>query len=96
MSDIQAKIKERLLEESTANKESIWWMSFCDTDKKPGSQFVGVVITKALGLAHALKKTHELKINPGGEVQSCMVESIDEKHFDKLLGKPELKERGLI
>jgi hypothetical protein len=71
-------------------------MSFCDTSKPTGEQFLGVVITHAKGIASAIDKTWSLGINPGGEVMSYETDPSDiaSEHFDKLLSKHELVKAG--
>jgi hypothetical protein len=85
---IQQRISDRLAEEVKAGKYEYWWLSFAAEDG-----FRGVIITEALGLSHALKKTHRLGINPGGEVRALPIPSgadrkfLDKKHHDKLLSR---------
>ncbi len=76
--------------------EKCLWLSFCDIDKPSGSQFVGVIITFAKGTAHAIKKTHELGINLGGEILCYETNGIDEKYLDRLLTKEDLIQAGYI
>ena len=87
----RARFDARLAEEEEADEVCLW-MSFCDTDKPPGQQFLGVVITRARGLAHAIEKIWALGINPGGQVMSYETDSsaIAAEHFDRLLSKDEL------
>lgn len=82
-----------LAAEVEANKETCIWMSFCDPDKPEGQQFLGVIITKALGFAHAVEKAHELGINPGGEIQSMEFDpaEVNPKDFDRLLSEADLR-----
>ena len=87
-SQVQQRIGERLSEEVEAGKSELWWLSFAAEDG-----FRGVIITEALGLSHALQKTHRLGINPGGQVQALPVpcdadrKFLDKKHHDKLLSR---------
>lgn len=70
------------------------WMSFSDPDMPAGERFIGVIITKAYGLTDAMFKTHELHINPGGEIQSMICSLEYGKRFDgntdRLIRKAEL------
>ena len=86
------------LDEEVAHEDVCMWMSFCDTEKPKGQQFIGVVITRAKGMAHAIDKTHRLGINPGGEVMSYETnpDDIASEHFDKLLTKDDLVAAGYI
>ncbi len=82
--------------EEGVNIPKYLWLSFCDPDKPKGSQFLGVIITSALGLSHAIEKTHTLGINPGGEILSFEVDENDirPEHFDKLLTGDEIIKYG--
>jgi len=95
MVDIQKRKKELLAQEKLDNKEAYWWMSFAYNG------FRGVVITKSLGHAHALDRSHRLGVNPGGEVRSTTIPinedtAIYEKYLDRLLSKKDLLENDLI
>ncbi len=46
-----------------------YWLSFCDPDLPKGTQFLGAVFTQANDFIAAVRKSHALGINPGGEVQ---------------------------
>lgn len=59
---------------------SLWWLSFCDPARPPGSQFLGVAIvepdfvsglpgSEGAELVSACAAAHRLGCNPGGEVQ---------------------------
>lgn len=91
---IDAKLKEEL----AAGKEIYLWMSFCDPKKPKGKQFLGVIITKAMGLTHAMRKTHKLGINPGGEIKAFEIppNKIKSEHLDCLMSKDDLQREGLI
>ncbi len=45
-----------------------WWCSFCDPRKPRGEQFLGLCIVEAVDQISAVRVTHALGINPGGEV----------------------------
>lgn len=92
------RFNKRLKKEFIENVEKCLWMSFCDSEKPKGTQFLGVIITNTLGITHAIDKTHTLGINPGGEVMSHEISShnINPMHFDKLLSSKNLKEYGYI
>lgn len=59
-----------------------WWLSFADTKKPKGEQFLGVAIVRANGAAEAVRIAWKLGINPGGEVA-----------FQELATPPPLKVR---
>lgn len=45
-----------------------WWLSFCDTTRPEGSQFLGGCLVAAPTFEVAVARSHLLRINPGGEV----------------------------
>ena len=95
--EIQARKAAMFKAEADAGIESFIWMSFCDPFKPKGQQFLGVIITQSLGLTHAMRKTHELGINPGGEIQSYILPPgtlLDAKYLDRLMQKEELEAAG--
>lgn len=47
----------------------IWWLSFADARRPRGEQFLGAVMVRALTFLEAVRVSHVLKLNPGGEVQ---------------------------
>jgi len=63
---VQKRKKELHDEEIKRNIMCFVWLSFADATKPKGTQFNGVILTKALGSTDALIKTHKLNINPGG------------------------------
>jgi hypothetical protein len=63
--------KAKLLAEevrSSGGKTTIFYLSFVDE-----RGFLGGIWTRAIGPIHALRRTHELGINPGGEVMIVRV-----------------------
>lgn len=90
-----ARFAQRLAEERDGVEQCLW-MSFCDTDKPKGQQFLGVVIMWSPGLAHAIDRSWKLGINPGGEVMSYVTDpsNIKAEHFNRLLSKQELVAAG--
>lgn len=47
---------------------SRWWLSFCDTDRPDGEQFLGCVFVEAADEFSAVRVSWALGINPGVEV----------------------------
>ena len=80
----------QLAKELRNGKIKNWWLSFCDPDSPKGSQFLGVIITQACGAAHAIQKTHDLGINPGGEVFLVETDETNLEYFDRFLTQEEL------
>jgi hypothetical protein len=61
-----------------------YWMSFCDTSKPLGEQFLGVTIigpAPSVEVAHWL--SHALGSNPGGEVEIFQVPEDDVGNIPK-------------
>lgn len=96
--EIEARRLMALAKEIEANQRSLWWLSFCDTDKPTGQEFLGVIVVEELGPMHAVNKTHELGINPGGQVMVVPVaaDSIKPEHLNRLMLLPELQEMGYV
>jgi hypothetical protein len=96
MPNERRRLFEQRLKEEPDSPERCLWMSFCDTDRPKGQQFLGVVITKAPGLAHAVDRLWALGINPGGQIMSYETDGADiqPEHFDRLLSKDELVAAG--
>lgn len=70
----------------------LFWLSFCDSDKPKGTQFLGCVIIEAPDLVDAITKSHGLGVNPGGEVLSIEIpdevrDRFGPEHRDKLLSR---------
>lgn len=69
-----------------------WWLSFCDTTKPEGQQFLGVAIVEAHGIATAMIVTRDKGINPGGQIAAWALPldaKIPENFTNKLLTKDE-------
>ncbi len=90
----QNRMEELLAKEIAAGQEMRWWLSFAGD-----GGFRGVIVTKAYGFTHAIKRTHELKINPSGYVEGfCLPESADfpEDKLDQLLSATDLNQLGFV
>lgn len=99
MTDDERNEKFRLVLESELGKpDECIWMSFCDPAKPKGSQFLGVIIMRSPGIAHAIDRSHRMGINPGGEIFSYVTDPSDIKpeHFDQLLTKEMLVKHGYV
>jgi hypothetical protein len=74
-----------------ADDDPLWWLSFCDTDRPPGTQFLGVAIVAAPTLAAAIVRAHKLGVNPGGQVGSVELPAgaVAEQWRDRLLTRDE-------
>ena len=67
-----ARIAGALLAESV-EPLGWWWLSFTDASRPKGSQFLGVAIVEARGIAGAVTAAHRLGINPGGAVLAIAI-----------------------
>lgn len=85
--------------ELAANDLGMWWLSFADGTKPKGFQFLGVVIVEAYGFTDAIQKSHDLGINPGGEVQGSRVDPMPDdfpaEKLNRLLSKADLAGFGV-
>lgn len=71
---------------------TLFWLSFADPDRRKG--FLGAVITDAEIDILAVMKTHDLGINPSGEVAIAPIPAEMEDQFppefrDRLLSREE-------
>ena len=70
-------------------------LSFRDTQKPKGDQFLGVIITRAIDINDAILKTKILGTNPGGEIQCYEIEDMENCDCqDKLLNVEQLRKYG--
>lgn len=79
---------------------ALYWLSFCDTAKAEGSQFLGVAIVRAPDPVHAAVVAAQLGCNPGGEVLITRIEHerlVRREWMNRLLCVEEIEalERGL-
>lgn len=86
--------RHKLLTEEANQPEGWWWLSFADDDG-----FLGAVLTQAKGFINAVQKTHDLGINPGGEVKAVQLPdniaahpkfATHEQYADQLLTKKDI------
>lgn len=88
---LDARLGEILLAElrSPVPDTVLWWCSFAGTDRH-----LGVAVVAAPGVVHAVRRTHELGINPGGEVGVVPIPArgIPEAYRDRLLTRAEARE----
>lgn len=77
-----------LNEMSKPENKGIYYLSFADEER-----FLGGVFTEAYGIVTAIENTHELGINPGGEVM-CIGPGPAPRpeYLNRLLTKGELEE----
>jgi hypothetical protein len=88
--------RDKLLKEEAQEPESWWWLSFAGE-----AGFLGAILTRARGFITAVQKTHELGINPGGEVKGVQIPDeimtqapIDHTQFaDQILSKQDIEEK---
>lgn len=85
-----------LLEAELKQPLTTWWLSFAD-DARGGS--LGVCLVEARGLLTAVMRTHQIGINPGGQVMGFEIPEDSEEHAlprDRLLKADELMAVGAI
>lgn len=77
---------------------ALFWLSFCDPDKEPGSQFLGVVIVEGDNSIDAVRQAHKLGCNPGGEVSIDCINhrTVPSALRNRLLSKADLTAASLI
>jgi hypothetical protein len=66
-----------LAHETADPQPGVWWLSFAD-----GDHWLGGCYIEAIGPAHAVARTHELGINPGGEV--LITGALSRERFDQI------------
>ena len=72
-----------------------WWLSFADGRKPKGSQFLGAAIVSGNNFLEAVRKSHKLGCNPGGQVQGLPILnnlSIPEHWLNRLLTRSECEQ----
>lgn len=72
----------------------LYWMSFADARKEPGTQFLGVALVAADDMSCALREAWARGINPGGDVQAfelplAVAEKIPPEYRNRLLSRDE-------
>jgi hypothetical protein len=64
----RARRLQELLAEEAAMPERWWWLSFKDPDLPDETAFLGAAVVVARGMLGAVRESHLLGINPGGQV----------------------------
>lgn len=91
-SEIHVETLERLLSWLRKEPTGQIWMSFVNPDKLEGDHFLGVIICRARSGAEAIARTHQMGINPGGEVAMTEVpldNLCPDSVLDRLLSREE-------
>ena len=88
---------------------TLYWLSFADTDKPKGEQWLGGCMIEVEGsgkdgLHKAIVRAHNLGINPGGQIKSVEIPAphdhiakdaaIADGSFEQLVGRDWQKEQG--
>lgn len=74
-------------------KPPMQWLSFCDSDRPEGEQFLGVIILRARDVVEGARRAHRLGINPGGQVACWQIprdEEPPEEFTNRLLTKEDI------
>ena len=78
------------------NKLKLYYLSFADPKKTPGSQWLGCAYVEAESLPHAVfHESHRHGCNPGGEVMSIELPidaPVKQDYRNRLLSEKELRE----
>lgn len=63
-----------------------FYMSFCDTTRPKGQQFLGATVVEARNAKAAHARSKELGVNPGGEtaMRAIDVDSLDDLPYEAL------------
>lgn len=61
-----------------------FWLSFADANKPEGEQFLGVIVLKAYSFPDAIRTSHALGLNPGGEVMGIDFPSLTPAMYEVL------------
>lgn len=73
----------------------IFWLSFCDSNRPKGRQFLGAAVVEANDLAEAITKSWPEGCNPGGEVLSAEIPKPEyarvRPHLNRLMQREELE-----
>lgn len=82
--------RDKLLAEEAGKPVRYWYLSFADAG------FKGAIIVRARGFTSAVHLTHDLGINPGGQVQGYEIppdleQKIPPDSVNRLLSKDELE-----
>jgi hypothetical protein len=74
-----------------------FWLSFCDTAKPAGQQFLGGCYVPGNDMIEAVKNAWDLGCNPGGQVaalgpfpESHLREHVPEENWSRLLSRAEI------
>lgn len=73
----------------------LFWLSFCDTRRPKGTQFLGACIVEADDFKSACREAWRLKINPGGDVQGHPILSYIAPYTRPWAGRLLTKEEAL-
>lgn len=76
-----------------------YWLAFRHPEhreRKEGKSAIGVCIVEAAGPNHALARSKQLGINPGGEMKMWRVPAPPPKYRERLLRPEEAKELNLV
>lgn len=74
-----------------------WWLSFADGKRPRGDQFLGACLVQASDGIDAVRTTHRMGLNPGGEVlflpvESAKVDRVPERYRNRLLTRAECEQ----
>jgi len=82
----RVSVEMKMETEELTNKLDWQFLYFSDPAKPAGQKFLGAVIVEAHGFLTAIRRAHQLGINPGGAVY----------HFDAPAHDPSMRNRLII
>lgn len=77
------------------------WLSFCDSDRPEGEQFLGAAIVPGTNVLEGAMSATILHCNPGGEVvgipiQAHMFDAIPPLYLHRLLSREQAKDLDAV
>ncbi len=88
------RMAEVLAEEAADPEPGLWMLSFCDTTRPAGTQYLGGAVVSAAGPAMAVAAASLFGANPGGEVQMAgplPFGCIADEYHNRLLTREEVE-----
>lgn len=74
----------------------LYWISFIDEEKPKGQAFIGVAIVRAPSIDDAIKESHRLGVNPGGQAMVIRVPELYAGYTNRLMSKEEIAKMEIV
>lgn len=79
--------------EEAKHPEVLWCLSFADPERPKGTQWLGNCLVRARGMTGAIRESHRLGCNPGGQVMAISGDrEVGAQWMNRLLSKEEVAE----